>query len=119
MPIGEIIYSLITLTLMALIIFSPIIRKMIKSAEKHSRGESSSQDSIYESVDSHRVVERILADEDPVPQIKFVEPEPLRHKEDDLYGKNISPVERLDKVSVLKRAVIWKEILDKPVGLRE
>ena len=117
MGIGEIIYSLITLILMVLVIFSPLIRKLVKSAGKHSKGES--QDSIYDSVDSHRVVERNLAGRDTAPKVSFTEPEPLRRMaiSDSVHER--SSMEKIDRMKPLKRAILWKEILDKPVGLRD
>ncbi len=118
MGIGDIIYSLITLILMIVIIFSPLLRKMMKSAEKYRNQGPGSEDSMYESVDSHRVVERILAEQQQVPHIEFSEPKALNHTENKMYDEGESLVNKLDRMTPLKRAVIWKEILDKPVGMK-
>lgn len=122
MNIGDLIYSIITLILMVLIMMSPLLRKIFKSAEKHAKGNiASSEDSFYESVDSHRVVNRILEEVEPVPHMDFIEPEKVHslvRAKGEIQEKMSTPLERLDKMPPLKKAVIWKEILDKPVGLR-
>lgn len=118
MDIGDIIYSLITLVLMVVIVFSPLLKKMLKSVEKNSKGDSVSEDSMYESVDSHRVVKRILSEQQEVPHIEFLEPESLSHSENYMNEQRESVAAKLDRMSPLKRAVIWKEILDKPLGMR-
>ena len=120
MRIGEIIYSLITLLIMFLLILSPLIRKLVKSVDKSKSTPPPSEDNLYDSVDSQRVVQRILSDNtEPSGKIEFTEPVPIRHKEEDRYRMEASSFERLDKISVLKRAVIWREILSKPVALRD
>lgn len=119
MAVGDIIYSLITLILMVLILSSPIIRKVIKSVGKSSKGENPAVDSIYESVDSHRVIERNLIVREQTPQVEFSVPKPLVHIRNSMYDEKETVMKKLDRMSPLKRAVIWKEILDKPVGMRD
>jgi len=105
---------------MSLVIFSPLIRKIIKSVDKSKKDVQPNEDNIYESVDSHRVVQRILnSDSSPVGSVEFIEPKPIQHKEDDMYKGDISAIKKIDNISVLKKAVIWKEILSPPVALRD
>ncbi|MDA3810081.1 MAG: hypothetical protein PF518_07060 [Spirochaetaceae bacterium] len=119
MGIGEIIYSLLTLVLIFLIIFSPLLRKLIKSVDKSKKALDSSEDKIYESVDSHRVVQKILGNGERSQNISFTRQNSLMPDKEYQSEQKISVVEKLDKLSTLKRAVIWKEILDKPLGLWE
>lgn len=119
MGIGDIIYGLITLLLMAAVMFSPLLRKLIKSAGKNVKGESRGEDPLYDSVDSHKVVQRILGNQNPMGHIEFSGPESLKPLSDSNRDYNLSAVNKLEKMSYLKRAVIWKEILDKPIGLRD
>ena len=134
MGIGEIIYGLITLILMVLIIFSPLIRKIVKSVDKSNQSTDSgpgksetllsgsgrvSEDDIYESVNSHRVVQRILSENESSEKINFIEPEQYRPLNDYSTSASNSVIKKLDKMATLKRAVIWKEILSSPVALRD
>lgn len=119
MGIGEIIYSMITLLLMFLIIFSPLLRKMLKSAGNAKNEADKPMGDIYESVDSHRVVERVLTEEEQVPVIEFVEPEPLKKLKYYNLTEEKTIVEKLDTMAPLKRGIIWKEILSSPVALRQ
>lgn len=118
MNIGDIIYSLITLILMVVIVFSPLLRKMMKSAEKYNNKGPHSEDAQYKSVDFLQSLERILAEKQQVPHIEFSEPKTLNHSENTMSDEGESFVKKIDKMSPLKRAVIWKEILDKPVGMK-
>ncbi|MCP4294349.1 MAG: hypothetical protein GY786_01945 [Proteobacteria bacterium] len=126
MRIGEILYGLITLLFMFLIMFSPLIRKMLKEREdghrppkKPEAGNRFQEDPVYESADSHRVVERALYGLQSAPKIKFEESKPLTFKNEEYYREKVDIHRRIDRVSRLKKAVIWKEILDLPVALRE
>ena len=118
MGIGEIIYSMITLILMVLIIFSPLLRKIAKSAEKNKGDREKPIEDIYESVDSHRVVQRILSDDEQTEHITFNEPKALRQVEKYIYDEKVSAIDKIDKMSKLKRAIVWKEILSAPVAMR-
>lgn len=118
MAVGDIIYSLITLILMILIISSPLIKKIMKSAGKQVKGRSPSEDSEYDRVDSQKTVHRILSDSEGPLHIEFTEALPLKSVPIKDNEKIINVAEKLDRLTPLKRAVIWKEILDKPLGLR-
>jgi hypothetical protein len=117
MGIGEILYSMLTLLIMFLIIFSPLLKKMMKSVEDANKEVKLPPDDIYESVDSHRVVKRILNTDEQVKDIIFTEPETIRKMPEISSGDVQNKIRKIDSLSHLKSAVIWKEILDKPLGL--
>ena len=119
MGIGEIIYGLLTLVLMVLIIFSPLLRKLIKSVDKSKKTPDPGKDNFNESVDSHIVVQRILNNGERPKNISFSAPDSIIPAMEYKTGQKVSVFEKLDKISTLKRAVIWKEILSAPVALRE
>lgn len=119
MNIGDLIYTIITLILMVLVITSPILRKIFKSAEKSLEGDDlSPEDRIYESVDSHRVVNRMMEETDQVPHLEFTEPRSVQKSSYKPQSVETSPLKKIEKLPSLKQAVIWKEILDRPVSLR-
>jgi len=119
MRLGDLIYSMITLALMVLVFASPALRKMFRSAGKSARGESEPNDeALYESVDSRRVVDRMLS-YPPESELRELS-EPVSKLTRKLaVDERISPaLERIDSLPPLKKAVLWSEILGKPAGLK-
>lgn len=121
MKIGDLIYSMITLTLMILVIASPILRKIFRSADKNLKGNTApSEDSLYDSVDSAKVVERMFSQgEEAEKRWEFSRPDSVLSRKLSSEAKTPAVMERIDSLPPLKKAVIWSEILGKPVSLRD
>jgi len=120
MKLGDLIYSMITLALMILVFASPALRKMFRSAEKNTRGEAeSSEDALYDSVDSRRVVDRMLSRPSEEESWELSQPALKLTDKSMMEEKRISPaLERIESLPSLKKAVLWSEILGTPVGMR-
>ncbi|MDC7241871.1 MAG: hypothetical protein PQJ50_16070 [Spirochaetales bacterium] len=113
---GDLIYTLLTLVMLVVFIMSPVIRKFFKSVGRED-DERPTEDRMYESVDSRRVVERSVESIQSIEEFpQEAEPETVSLHKLTADREPATPVERIDRLSPLKRAVIWKEILDKPAG---
>ncbi|MBB6481032.1 hypothetical protein [Spirochaeta isovalerica] len=121
MKIGDLIYSMITLALMILVIASPILRKIFRSAGKNLKGNTApSEDSLYDSVDSAKVVDRMFSQgEKADKKWDFSRPDSVLPRKISSEVKTPAAMERIDSLPPLKKAVIWSEILGKPVSLRD
>ncbi len=123
---GNIIYTLLTLLAVILFLLSPVLKKIFSSVEKNSdRGVPHGDDPAYESVDSRRVVDRSFSNLELKPSEERneyaaeEEPHPMRLHKLKVNEEVDSAVKRIEALSSLKKAVVWKEILDRPVSMRE
>ncbi len=119
MKLGELIYSLITIIIIFLIMFSPLIRKIRKSkAGKGDKGKGGSN-FLYENKTPFQNANRIIEDQNTFHQVKFSEPRPIKQYKDEYARNGEDAVDRIDNLGRLKKAVIWKEILSPPIALRD
>lgn len=118
MSFGDLIYGLITLVLMFLFIISPILRKIFRSA-KQSGEESPAvrEEKTCGSVDSRRVIGRMR--DIPIPVRTYKQPEPGEILPVQVPVGEKGSQDMLNGLSPLKKAVVWKEILDAPLALRD
>ncbi len=116
MRFGELIYSLITLLLMFLVIFSPLIKKILKGRDSSNSGSvhKTFRDKGKSNNDSElkNEIKRIQREEPTIRQVKFVEPDFIKFE-------NEVRLKKIDRIKALHEAIIWKEILSPPVALRD
>lgn len=111
MNIGDLLFGMIVLILMVFVFLSPLLRKLFSSATNSTRGERDRNNG--EEIKSTPL-------EEPIGEVRWKnqdsQAEINRITASKTETKSI--VEKIESMTPLKKAVIWKEILDKPVGLR-
>ncbi len=122
MGIDDLILSIITLILILLFMFNPLFRKLMKVFQGDTDEPPRGEDRMYESADSCRVVmnltetaerpggKKIVIREARSPAGKY----PLKKDE----YRRADAASRVPGKTSLKKAVVWKEILDPPRALK-
>lgn len=119
MNIGDNFYGLVPLILMFLVIFSPFLKKWVKSVSKEKTDRESISGDLSNGIASNQIIQRIQSEEEQEQIIEFIQSEePFKKRKDFGPEKERENLRRLDNISFLKRSVVWKEILSLPVSLR-
>ncbi len=119
MKLGELIYSLITIIIIFLIMFSPLIRKIRKAKGGKGQKGKGRSNYLYENNTISQSASRIQEEKNTFHQVKFSKPRPIKQYKDVYAINGEDVVERIDNLGRLKKAVIWKEILSSPIALRD
>ncbi len=117
MALDDLIYGLVTLLILAAIILKPWLKKKFPPEEKEvppRRGPGRDPEWIE--------ALRGAAGPEELTEFIFTPPEEarpvLRHTL-RIEEPRASSISRIEALSSMKKAVIWKEILDKPAGLKD
>jgi hypothetical protein len=126
MTAGDIIFSLISLALVILFIFNPLIRKIAVSTKMNMKNKAipgskppladSSERPFNMSADSQRVLQRTVHGYESTLPSWNRPPLPVSGKALPLVE---SKTESTDRLSVLRKAILWREILSPPLALRD
>lgn len=113
----DFIVTVISFLMLIIFVFNPIFRKLLTKDNKKVKEGPPREDPVYESIDSFD--RRFPSSSQDQKEIRIIQPEvsvPQRLKE--TIDKR-SVLSQIEKQNVLKKAIIWKEILSPPPALRD
>lgn len=113
----DLLISIISLAVLFIFVFNPILRKILKQVDKEKSTRPPREDPSYSSIDTFS--QRILNSNEQMKPYRIVQPEIVYPAAVEIKNKKNSAMDRIQKQSALRKAVIWKEILSAPVSLKD
>lgn len=118
MDVSDFVYTMASLIILLFLMMGPLLIKLIKGVEnKTTEGKRPPKKRLQEN--SHQLSSKTENWDEVESQFEILPSERDGFRENQREVR-ISPVrEQIEKMPPLKRAVIWSEILSKPLGLKE